>query len=157
MASFRVSAPFLKLKSTISNKNLLRNCVVSCISTNNFIVTYYAKMAFIFPVEHPSENPLHVFNKHGARNISGMLHLGDDVVALVGEDGVLLIWSAETGHVTDTYKVPGATFTNVSKQSPSMLVVCAHESAVPSSSNNNNAVSSTLNNSNVNRNPPPKQ
>jgi len=130
MDPFRVGAPFLKLKCD----NTMGK-VVSCLSTSNFIVAYYEKSAFVFPLENTVAKPLYTFVKHSG-NISRMIHVQDDVVASVGVDGELLTWCAKTGQVIGEYKVPGNTFSTIAKQSPTMLVVCAREPTASSSSRN---------------------
>lgn len=116
-------------KAIILNPEVTLKCgnrpvrAIACVSTHELIAvaTYRSNEVKIFGYNNQGE-PNRVFIEH-KREVTGLVHVCDDVLASVDKDGMLLTWRATTGVLLDQLKVSNNSFRCIAKASTARMLV----------------------------------
>jgi len=94
---------------------------IACIPTHELIAVSTSMRVYIHGYFTQGE-PVRLFDDHNA-NVSGVLHLSDDILASVDMSGTLLTWRAGTGVLLDEIKVSETRFRSIAKASATEILV----------------------------------
>lgn len=94
---------------------------ITCIPTHELIAV--AALEGVYIHEYYTEGePVRVFGEH-KKEVKGVVHLSDDILASVDDDGMLLTWRAGTGAVLDQLKVCDSPCESITKASATQILV----------------------------------
>lgn len=95
---------------------------IACVP-NHELIAVTAESNNVFIHEYTSHGePVRVFDGHKVE-VTGLLHLCDDILATVDEHGMLLTWRARTGLLLDKIEVSHDTCSAMTKASPTEIIV----------------------------------
>lgn len=94
---------------------------IACVLNHELIAVSTWDGVFIFEYTTQGE-PICIFNEHD-RDVCGLVHLCDDMVASLDDEGILLTWKTTTGAVQDQLQVSKNTCHCITKASETEVLV----------------------------------